>query len=48
MLFTDGEKGQGLMEYALILIIIAVLVIVILALVGPQVGRMFSNVIPNM
>ena len=48
MFFTNGEKGQGFLEYALILIIVAVLVIVILALVGPQVGRMFSNVIPSM
>lgn len=48
MLFTNGEKGQGFVEYALILIIVALLVIAMLALVGPQVGRMFSNVVPNM
>lgn len=39
------DKGQGLMEYALILILVVVAVIVILAILGPQVGAMFSNVV---
>jgi len=39
------DKGQGLMEYALILILVVVAVIVILAVLGPQVGAMFSNVV---
>jgi pilus assembly protein Flp/PilA len=46
--FRNREKGQGFIEYALILIIVAVLVIVVLALIGPQIGRMFSNVVPSM
>lgn len=40
-----AEKGQGLVEYALILVLVAVAVIVILALLGPAIGRMFSNVV---
>ncbi len=40
------NKGQGLVEYALILMLVALIVIVILALLGPQVGKMFSNVVP--
>ncbi len=40
------NKGQGLVEYALILMLVALIVIVLLALLGPQVGKMFSNVIP--
>jgi len=40
------NKGQGLVEYALILMLVALIVIVILALLGPQVGKIFSNVIP--
>ncbi len=40
------NKGQGLVEYALIMMLVALIVIVILALLGPQVGKMFSNVIP--
>jgi len=45
MIFAPAEKGQGLVEYALILILVAVAVIVILALLGPAIGSMFSNVI---
>ena len=45
MLFAPMEKGQGLVEYALILVLVAFVVIVILALLGPIVGKMFSNVV---
>jgi len=45
MLFAPKEKGQGLVEYALILVLVAVVVIVILALVGPAIGNIFSNVV---
>jgi pilus assembly protein Flp/PilA len=39
-----NEEGQGLVEYALILVLVAVVVIVILALLGPTIGNIFSNV----
>ena len=39
------QTGQGLIEYALILVLVAVAVIVILALLGPTIGKIFSNVI---
>jgi pilus assembly protein Flp/PilA len=39
------EEGQGLVEYALILVLVAVVVIVILALVGPAIGNIFSNIV---
>jgi pilus assembly protein Flp/PilA len=45
MIYRPREEGQGLVEYALILVLVAIVVIVILALVGPAVGNMFSNVI---
>lgn len=45
MLFAPKEKGQGLVEYALILVLIAVVVIVILALMGPAIGNVFSNIV---
>jgi pilus assembly protein Flp/PilA len=45
MLFAPQTKGQGLVEYALILVLVAVVVIVILALVGPAIGNIFSNVV---
>ena len=44
MLFAPKEKGQGLVEYALILVLVAVVVIVILAILGPAIGGVFSSV----
>jgi pilus assembly protein Flp/PilA len=38
------EEGQGLVEYALILVLIAIVVIVILSVLGKQVNNAFSNV----
>jgi pilus assembly protein Flp/PilA len=45
ILFAPKEKAQGLVEYALILVLVAVVVIVILALLGPAIGKIFSNVV---
>jgi pilus assembly protein Flp/PilA len=45
MLYMPREEGQGLVEYALILVLVAVVVIVILALLGPAVGNIFSNIV---
>jgi pilus assembly protein Flp/PilA len=39
-----GSSGQGLVEYALILALVAVVVIAILLLLGPAVGNVFSKV----
>jgi pilus assembly protein Flp/PilA len=44
MLFAAKEKGQGLVEYALILVLVAIVVIVVLALLGPVIGNVFSNI----
>jgi pilus assembly protein Flp/PilA len=44
MLFTPKEVGQGLVEYALILVLVAVVVIAVLMLLGPVVGNMFSTI----
>lgn len=45
MMYMPREEGQGLVEYALILVLVAVVVIVILALVGPAIGNIFSNIV---
>ena len=37
------EKGQGMVEYALILALIAVAIIVILSVLGGQVNNIFST-----
>ncbi len=38
------EKGQGLVEYALILVLIAVVTIVILTTLGGRVSSVFSRI----
>ncbi len=40
----DSERGQGLTEYALILVLVAVVVVLIVAVLGPQIGNLFSRV----
>jgi pilus assembly protein Flp/PilA len=47
MLYLPDEQGQGLVEYALILVLVAIVVIVILALLGPAIGNIFSNIVRN-
>lgn len=44
MLFMQREEGQGLVEYALVLVLVAIVVIAILTLLGPQIGNVFSRV----
>jgi len=39
------DEGQGMLEYALVLALVAIIIIVILALLGPAIGNMFSNVV---
>ncbi len=43
--FTKQESGQGLVEYALILVLVSVVVIGILTMLGPQIGNVFSKII---
>jgi pilus assembly protein Flp/PilA len=38
------QRGQGLVEYALILGLVVVVVIVVLALLGRQIGNAFQDV----
>ena len=45
MLLAHEEKGQGLLEYAMILVFVVIIVLVILTLLGPALARMYSNVI---
>ena len=43
-MYLPREEGQGLVEYALILVLVAVVVIAILTLLGPQVANVFSQI----
>ena len=38
------ERGQGLIEYALIIALVALIVIATLMLLGPQTGSIFQNI----
>jgi len=40
----SGSRGQGMVEYALILMLVAMVVIVIFAVLGTHVSGMYSNV----
>lgn len=44
MLYLPREEGQGLVEYALILVLIAIVVIVVLGLLGTQVSTIFETI----
>jgi pilus assembly protein Flp/PilA len=44
MLFSPKEKGQGLVEYALILVLVAIVVIAALMILGPLIGNVFSKI----
>ncbi len=43
-LFSKKEKGQGLVEYALILVLVAIVVIAVLTVMGPMIGNVFSTI----
>ncbi len=42
--FFAREEGQGLVEYALILVLIAIVVIGILTILGNQVSSVFATI----
>ena len=48
MLFAPQEKGQGLVEYALILVLVAIVVIGVMMLLGPLIGNVFSAINANL
>ncbi|MGB8644931.1 MAG: pilus assembly protein [Anaerolineae bacterium] len=44
MLYLPREEGQGLVEYALILVLVVMVVVAIVAIMGPQIGNTFSRI----
>jgi pilus assembly protein Flp/PilA len=48
MLNLPNEYGQGLVEYAFILVLVAIVVIVALTLLGPAIGNIFSDLISQL
>jgi pilus assembly protein Flp/PilA len=47
-LFRRAARGQGLVEYALIIALVAVVVIGTLILLGPQISSIFQNITNNL
>lgn len=46
MLFLPKEKGQGLVEYALIIVLVVLVVIIVLALVGTRITlSLYSRIV---
>ena len=49
MLFAPAMKGQGLVEYALIIVLVVLVVIIILALVGTQINEnLYSKIVSGL
>jgi pilus assembly protein Flp/PilA len=44
MLFHNKERGQGMVEYALLIILIALVVIAALTIFGTQISTVFSRI----
>jgi len=48
MLFISQEKGQGLVEYAIILALIAIVVVAVVGLLGKKVNNTFNSMTNSM
>ena len=44
MIVTRDQEGQGLIEYALLLLLIAIIVVVDIAVFGKTLGGVFSEI----
>lgn len=42
-LFVSGEKGQGMLEYGLIITFVALVVVAALTLLGPKVANIYNE-----
>jgi pilus assembly protein Flp/PilA len=47
-MIRSSDKGQGLVEYALILVLVAVAVIAVLLILGPTIGNVFTRINNNL
>jgi pilus assembly protein Flp/PilA len=45
MLYLPREDGQGLVEYALILVLVAIVVMALVGIIGGGIGNIFSNIV---
>ena len=47
MIFEQSRTAQGMVEYALIIMLVAMIVIIMLWIIGAPIANVFSNVISN-
>jgi pilus assembly protein Flp/PilA len=40
---TTAERGQSLVDYSLILVMVAVVVLIIVAVLGPAIGQLYQQ-----
>lgn len=45
MLLAPKEKGQGMVEYALILVLVSIVAIAVLLVLGPAIADVFQNIV---
>jgi len=45
MIVPEAERGQGFVEYAMLIILVAIFVLVLVFVFGKGVGSLFSNIV---
>ena len=45
MLFYRKERGQGMVEYALLIVLLAIVVVFMIAVMGTAVSNMYSHIV---
>jgi pilus assembly protein Flp/PilA len=48
LMSAEDSEGQGLVEYALLLILVAVVMVFILTVLAPGMGNIYSNIIAQL
>ena len=46
-MFFLSQRGQGLVEYGMLIVLVAIVVLLLLMVLGSSVGNLFSNIIAN-
>jgi len=47
MLMNPRERGQGMVEYALLILLVALVLILIVTLIGTQISQLYSEIVTN-
>lgn len=45
MFSSNPPRGQGMVEYGLVIMLVAIIVILVIVFLGPAVANLFSNVV---